>query len=98
PDNPMTEVIGLVGDTREVSLHRSPYLMVYRPYWSDGPPQSASLVLKTGVYVASLAPAIRRAIHDVDPEVPAPRLTTFEETIDHAVAPDRFQLTLVELF
>jgi hypothetical protein len=52
-------------------------------------------VLKTDLPVESVAPLVRRAIHDVDPEIPVPLVQSFSQAIDRAVAPDRFQLMLV---
>jgi predicted permease len=96
--HPLLEVIGVVGDTREVSLYKSPYLMAYVPYWSEETPASVAMVLKTDLPVDSVAPLVRRAIHDVDPEIPVPVVQSFGQAIDRAVAPDRFQLMLVSGF
>ena len=46
----------------------------------------------------AVAPLVRRAIHDVDPEIPVPLVQSFSQAIDRAVAPDRFQLLLVSGF
>jgi putative ABC transport system permease protein len=91
-------VIGVVGDTREVNLYKSPYLMAYVPYWSEETPASVAMVLKTDLPVDAVAPVVRRAIHDVDPEIPVPLVQSFSQAIDRAVAPDRFQLMLVSGF
>jgi predicted permease len=97
-NHPLLEVIGVVGDTREVSLYKSPYLMAYVPYWSEETPASVAMVLKTDLPVDSVAPLARLAIHDVDPEIPVPLVQSFSQAIDRAVAPDRFQLMLVSGF
>ena len=97
-NHPLLEVIGVVGDTREVSLYKSPYLMAYVPYWSEETPASVAMVLKTDLPVDAVAPLVRRAIHDVDPEIPVPLVQSFSQAIDRAVAPDRFQLMLVSGF
>jgi putative ABC transport system permease protein len=94
----LLQVIGVVGDTREVSLYKSPYLMAYVPYWSEETPASVAMVLTTDLPVEAIAPPVRRAIHDVDPEIPVPVIQTFSQAIDRAVAPDRFQLMLVSGF
>lgn len=96
--HPLLEVIGVVGDTREVSLYKSPYLMAYVPYWSEETPASVTMVLKTGMPVDAVAPLVRSAIHDVDAEIPVPLVQSFGQAIDRAVAPDRFQLMLVSGF
>jgi putative ABC transport system permease protein len=96
--HPFSEVIGIVADTREVSLNKAPYLMGYLPYWEDETPESAVLVLKTDLDTAAAAPLVISAVHQVDREIPVPRVQTFRETMDEAVAPDRFQMMLVSGF
>jgi predicted permease len=93
--HPLLEVIGIVADTREVSLYKTPYLMAYVPYWSGETPDAVALVVKTDLPSDAIGPMVRRAVHDVDPETPVPVVRTFREAIDRAVAPDRFQLLLV---
>ncbi len=93
--HPLMEVIGVVGDTRDVSLYKMPYLMAYVPYWTDGADPSASLLIRTDLPADTIAPVLQRAIWDVDPTIPAPAVTTFQESVRRSVAPDRFQLLLV---
>jgi putative ABC transport system permease protein len=93
--HPMLAVVGVVGDAREVSLYKSPYPMIYVPYWADGGGPAATLVIKTSRPADAIVPEIRRAIWSVDPTIPAPAVATFAESIDRIVAPDRFQMLLV---
>ena len=91
----MLEVVGVVSDTREVSLYKSPYPMIYVPYWADGVEPAATIVLKTSRPAETIVPEIRRAIWAVDPTIPVPAVATFRASIDRVVAPDRFQMLLV---
>jgi putative ABC transport system permease protein len=93
--HPMLEVVGVVGDTREVSLYKSPYPMIYVPYWADGSGPATTVVLKTSRPAETIVPEIRRAIWSVDPTIPVPAVATFRASIDRVVAPDRFQMLLV---
>jgi predicted permease len=93
--HPMLEVVGVVSDTREVSLYKSPYPMIYVPYWADGVGPAATIVLKTSRPAETMVPEIRRAIGSVDPTIPVPAVATFRASIDRVVAPDRFQMLLV---
>ena len=95
---PLFEVVGTVGDAREVSLYKAPYLMGYVPYWVEGGQARMSLVLKTGILVAGIVPALRKAIWEVDSQVPVSEVATFQDVVARAVAPDRFQLVLVGAF
>jgi putative ABC transport system permease protein len=96
-DSPLCEVVGIVADTREVSLQKGPYLMGYVPYWNN-PPWQTTIVLKTGVEPASMAGPLRQAVWDVDPAIPVPTVTTFASAVEQAVAPNRFQMLLVGAF
>jgi hypothetical protein len=93
--HPMLEVVGVVSDTREISLYKSPYPMIYVPYWADGTGPAATIVLKTSRPAETIVPEIRRAIWSVDPTIPVPAVATFRASIDRVVAPDRFQMLLV---
>lgn len=96
-ESPLTQVVGMVGDVRGASLSRVPTMTIYVPYWQhfrmDG-----SLAMRTAMPAASLAPAIRAAIHAVDPEVPVPAVQTMEDIVASSVAQRRFQTNLVLLF
>jgi putative ABC transport system permease protein len=101
PDNaPLVEVVGVVGNVRGVSLTESPTLHVYFPYWqSDDSLYSdqVSLVFKTAANMPAAFSAIRRAIREIDPELPVPAFRTMADTIDESVALRRFQMNLVLL-
>ena len=92
---PMVEVVGVVGDAREVSLYKAPYLMSYVPYWADGAGPGVTLVLKTDLPADVIVADVRRAIWTVDPTIPVPAVTTFRESINRIIAPDRFQMLLI---
>jgi putative ABC transport system permease protein len=96
-DTPLCEVVGIVADTREVSLQKASSLIGYVPYWTS-PPWQATVVLKTGVQPASMAGPLRQAIWGIDPGIPVPTVTTFESAVEQAVAPNRFQMLLVGAF
>ena len=90
-------VIGIVADTRSISLQEQPALMVYLPYWDRAMP-SVSLVIRTDKDSSALAPAIRTAIAHVDTDVPVSRIQTMEQLVNGSVAQRRFQMTLIVLF
>ena len=96
-DGPVREVVGVVADTREVSLLKATYFMAYIPYWTLTP-ESATLVLKSDIDTGALAGAIRSAVWSIDAAVPVPTVTTLTEAVAQAVAPNRFQMLLVGAF
>jgi putative ABC transport system permease protein len=96
-DGPLREVVGVVADTREVSLERAPFFMAYIPYWTLSP-ERATVVLRSDLDPGALAGALRTAVWEIDAAVPVPTVTTFTEAVGKAVAPNRFQMLLVGAF
>lgn len=89
-------VTGVVGAVQASSLAEQPGVTVYIPVWiqSDA---DMSLVVRTATD-ANLAPVIRRAIRQIDPQAAVPTIQTMREIIQDSVAPERFQLYLLIAF
>ncbi len=95
----VSEVIGVVQDSRAVDLTRNDVLFVYLPYWIRGPwTTAATLILRTAVPPASLASTVRRAVFDVDRAVAIPRIETMDDVVGAAVSDRRFELSLMMAF
>lgn len=92
------EVVGVVGDIRQVRLDAPPVMMVYVPDWGGAVPQSAAIVVRTSREEAGLASAVRQAIHATDPEVPILALRPMSDLVAEDIAPRRFQMLLALLF
>jgi putative ABC transport system permease protein len=90
------EVVGVVGDVR-TSLRKAPNPTVYLPYWQLARPEIA-VVVRTAAAPLAIAGALRGAIRDLDPELPAPRVRTIDDLVDGQLAERRFQLLLVLIF
>jgi predicted permease len=96
-DSPLTEVVGIVGDVRGVSLEEAPTMTVYQPYWQRFR-SSAQLVVRTIDDDVRVSGAVRAAIRRIDPELPVPAFETMTDLISQSVAHRRFQTALVLLF
>jgi predicted permease len=94
---PFNEVIGVVADVRTTSLESDSGLMVYQPYWQDDSSRN-TIVVRTSLDAAAIAPALRAAVRELDSEVPIPRVLTMQTIVSDAVANRRFQLSVVTLF
>jgi predicted permease len=91
-----TEVVGVVGDVHASGLASDVRDQVH--YASSQVPQRGmTLVVRAGVPVQTLAPAVRRAISGLDPLLPISSPRTMEEVIDQTLATPRFQSTLLTL-
>lgn len=89
--DPVTEVVGVVADPYYANLEKDPAPTFYIPR-SQNPRVIFSLVARTTATASmrSVVPAIRRAIRDLDPTLPAMNFTTVGELVDASVANRRF--------
>jgi predicted permease len=96
PDR-LVEVIGVVGDVRNMSLERSPSLAVYLPYW-QGFLNSTAFALKTTADPVAATTAVRAAIAQIDSEIPIESIRTMDSVVSASVAGRSFQASLLTLF
>lgn len=94
-NDPPIRVVGIVANTRGISLLDPPGLMVYQPYTGN---TSASLLVRTAAPPAALAPELRRAIWQIDAGLPVPAMQSMDGIVAASLAPRRFQMLLVALF
>lgn len=87
-------VVGVVGDTRQHSLDREPRPEMYRPLtqFSSG---SVYMLVRGPGDMAALAPRLREAIWEVDPDVPIPFTGLVETVVADSVARARFFAVLL---
>jgi hypothetical protein len=97
PDERPFEIVGVVGDIHASSLQKVPGLMVYVGHWYRSR-QRFSMVVRTTASPLAMGPAIRAAVHELDPVIPIAQMRTAEDIISDSVAPRRFQMTLILLF
>ena len=98
------EVVGVVADIRGSDgvargggRDRDPQAVLYLS--SAQFPQSAvSLVIRTDAQVQTILPAIRTAVHDVEPTLPIPDLRRLDEWIADSEAQPRLTTTLAGAF
>ena len=81
PDGPRVEVVGVARDGKYYFVWEEPRPMVFRPIAQDVP-VSATLVAQTGGPPADLLESVRRALHDVDPEVPVITVQTMASHLE----------------
>jgi putative ABC transport system permease protein len=96
PDR-LVEVIGVVGDVRNMSLERSPSLAVYLPYW-QGFLNSTAFALKTTADPVAATTAVRAAIAQIDSEIPIESIRTMDSVVSASVPGPSFQASLLTLF
>jgi predicted permease len=89
-------IVGVAADARTRLTEPAPPVG-YR-YWDTTPPFSGSLVMRSSLPVGSLAWPLRQAIGKLAPAAPISNLQALDQLKANAVAPQRYQLTLLLLF
>jgi predicted permease len=93
------EVVGICADTRYASLRDNPPPMFYQPF-TQAPNLSngATYEVRTRLSPESVAPALRRAVQSIDPDLPLIDLRTQREQIDAAMQQERIFASLTAGF
>jgi predicted permease len=93
------EIVGVVGDVRHVSLTEDPREMIYFPMLGveDGEINNARrmvVTIRSALPTSTLAPTVRQAIWDIDPNLPIIS-GTMNEVLDTAMAPTSFAMMML---
>jgi putative ABC transport system permease protein len=95
--NQLIEVIGVVGDVRNMGFEADRSPTVYLPYW-QGFLGATSFAVRARTEPAAAATAVRAAISEVDSDVPIDAMNTMQGIAGQVVEARRFQVTLLTLF
>ncbi|HEX8161822.1 MAG TPA: ABC transporter permease [Pyrinomonadaceae bacterium] len=90
-------VVGVVASVRHASLDAEPKPTMYLSS-RQSPWHTMVLAVRAKVEPASLAAAVRREVAAVDPDQPVSDVQTYEQVFARAVAPQRFNSTLLAAF
>jgi predicted permease len=95
----LVQVVGVCADSRYWSLKQDPVGMFYEPYTqTDNLDYGVTYEIRTRMNAASLAPALRRAVQSIDPDLPLLDLRTQREQIDAAMQQERLFAALTTGF
>jgi predicted permease len=94
---PGGEVVGVVGDVKEIGLAAESPPQIYVPY-AQFPLPSMDVVLRTTVEPRSLAAVAERVVHGLDAELPVARVATLDEVLARSVSEPRFYAILLGSF
>jgi predicted permease len=100
PDNPDIQwvtIVGIVGNTRHDGLDEAPRPETYLPYGQTTMPYM-TVVVRSQVEAVTLTDAVRRAVAEVDPEIPVWGVSTMEQILADSLAWRRFRMLLMALF
>ncbi len=91
------EIVGVAADIRNFGVREDSRVATYSSY-AQAPAGYAATVLRTSVPPKTLVPAVRSAISELDETLAAGQITTIDELVLAAIAPDRFVAILLSLF
>jgi putative ABC transport system permease protein len=97
PTNAWMTVVGVVGDMSYSGLDAPPEPAVYLPF-RQTTSNNQYVLLRTVGDPQSLAPAVRRAVGELDRDLPVAALRTMDQLMVESKAPPRFRTILVSLF
>jgi predicted permease len=91
------EIVGIVGDVRDIALGQEPGAMMYVPY-AQAPFWGANMVVKSTLDLARVAAAIRQEVGKMDKDLPVTDVAMMPDAIEASVAQPRFRTLLLTLF
>ncbi len=100
PADPRAEwltVVGIVGDVRHQRLDEKPYPQLYIPM-AQSPGRRMVIAVRLAGNPMSLAAVLRRALAELDPDVPLSDVRTMSERVAESTARPRSSATLLSLF
>ena len=91
------EIVGVVGNIRDVALSQNPGPMMYVPF-AQSPFWGGAVVVKSSLSSAEVAAAIRRDVSQIDKDLPVTDVEDLSTLVDASTAQPKFRTTLLGLF
>ncbi|HVD93198.1 MAG TPA: ABC transporter permease [Vicinamibacterales bacterium] len=90
-------IVGVVGNIKQDALDADSRMALYLPH-TQLTSRGLNLVMRSHGDPAALATAVRKEIHDLDPDLPVYNVRTMTERIDESLARRRFSMLLLSVF
>lgn len=96
PNPPPLTVVGVVDDVFDVTLTQAPEPTLYLP-WAQNNNSNVpvAFVIRTAVDPASIAPAVRGVLKEIDGTLPLRRVQPMDVFVTESTAPERFRTTVL---
>jgi putative ABC transport system permease protein len=94
---PWREIVGVVGDVRQNGLDADQLAEIYLPHTQETW-NSMTIVIRTFVPPASMLPAARAAIQEIDKELPISAVHTMDEYLAQSLGQRNFTMMLLGIF
>jgi len=97
PNGRTAEIVGVVGDVKPDRIEGEEWPTLYGPY-SQLPYLTMVMVVRTAGPPGSLASALQREVHKLDPDQPLTDMRPMEAIVDRAIAGARFNTLVLGIF
>ncbi len=94
---PVREIIGVVADMHLIGLRLPPKPQIYIPHQQFAT-QTMSIFVRSQMGEAALMSTLRRAVNEIDKDVPVYRVRTLPDYLSQSIAQPRLNAMLVGLF
>ena len=94
---PVREIVGVVADMHLISLRLPPKPQIYVPHQQFAI-QTMSIFVRSQMGEAALMGTLRRAVNEIDKDVPVYRIRTLPDYLSQSIAQPRLNAMLVGLF
>jgi putative ABC transport system permease protein len=91
------EIVGVVGDVRDMALDKDPGPMMYVPF-EQAPFPGGDVVVKSTLNASSVTEAIRESVGEIDKDLPLGDIAEMPDVVEGSVAQPRFRTFLLGLF
>ena len=91
------EIIGIVGDVRDVALGQDPGPMMYVPF-QQAPFWGGGVIVKSTLSPSSVVTAIRQEVRKMDKDLPVTDVQTMPDIMETSLAQPRFRTLLLGVF
>jgi putative ABC transport system permease protein len=91
------EIVGIVGDVRDVALSQKPGPMMYVPF-AQAPLYGGEVVARSSASVSSVAAAIRQTVRSIDKDLPVTDVESFPNAVAGSIVQERFRTLLMSSF
>jgi len=95
--DPWLTIVGVVGRIKQDALDSNPRIAFYLPH-AQYTTQAMNVVLRSNVAPAALTSAIKKEIHEVDPDLPIYNVRTMDDRVQESLARRRFSMVMLGLF
>jgi putative ABC transport system permease protein len=94
---PVREIVGVVADMHLISLRIPPKPQIYVPHQQFGI-GTMSIFVRSQMSESSLMATLRRAVNEIDKDIPVYRMRTLPDYLSQSIAQPRLNAMLVGLF